>query len=427
VQGSVPLSWRDAYYELVFYEIKATALLYDLRFAEFTNLLYARQGRAATNDLASKTEELFKQSQDMADHYNRVLASGKWNGFQTQAYLGYGDVERYGKDASWQQPEKDNKPLPDAVYPPVQRITLSKKREMGVAIDGTDRCWPGASIVPELPHFSPYQRQPTQYIEVFNRGTEPFEYTITPGQPWVRVTPHRGTVNDEVRAEVTIDWTRAPVGIHRVPISVTGPKASRVTVQAVIEHTELATTPIQGFVESNGYVSIQADRFSRAVAQAPVFWQKLPDIGRTGSGMTNFPVTATSQLPSADSPRLEYEVHLFSTGPVEVWAYHSPRNNVLHGDGIRYAISVDDEAPVVVNVTTATGAVPMNRSWERNTADNVIRTSTRHTIARPGSHRLKYWRVDPTMILQKLVIDTGGLQPSYLGPPESAFVELNRN
>jgi hypothetical protein len=114
-------------------------------------------------------------------------------------------------------------------------------------------------------------------------------------------------------------------------------------------------------------------------------------------------------------------MNLFSTGPVTVSAYLSPRNNVLPTPGLRYAVSVDDETPQVVNVTTATGAddTSMNRQWERNTSNNVNLTSTVHMINTPGVHVLKFWMVDPTVVLQNLVVDTGGVAPSYLGPPES--------
>jgi hypothetical protein len=143
--------------------------------------------------------------------------------------------------------------------------------------------------------------------------------------------------------------------------------------------------------------------------------------------MMPVPGTAASQAPGGNSPRLEYTMTLFGTGPVTVWAYLSPRNNVRPSDGLKYAVSVDGETPQVVNITTATGAndTSMNRQWERNTSDNVNRTATTHLITAPGVHTVKFWLVDPTVILQNLVVDTGGgLPASYLGPPESMRVPI---
>jgi hypothetical protein len=397
LRAAVPAAWQDAYYQLVYYPVKATANLYALRRAEFTNIMYAAQGRAATNDLADVAEARFAEDQAMNDYYNTRLAGGKWKNWQLQPKIGYGNVARYGPNAPWQQPEKDHVALPDEIYPYLKRIDVPAGAELGVALDGGDPV--------SLPEFSPYQAQPAQYIDVFNKGTTPFAYTISAAQPWVQVTPRAGRVEKQVRATVRVDWSRAPKGATTVPITVTGPQGARVVVQAPVRNPDLRPA---GFVEANGYVAMEADHYTRAVGD----WRLLPGIGKTGNGLT--PVGGAGA-------RLEYAMTLTTTGPVKVSAILSPRNNVRPTDGLKYAVSLDDQTPQTVNITTATGAndTTMNRQWERNTSDNVNVTTTTHTVASAGVHTLKFWMVDPTVIVQRLVVDTGGVKYSYLGPPES--------
>lgn len=418
---SLPAAYQDAYYEIVLYEVKATANLYALRNAEFTNILYAKQGRAATNYLAATAEARLADDLAMMNYYNTSLADGKWHNFELQPHIDYGDVARYGPNAPWQEPELNNVAIPDVIFPAVQRIQLPAEAELGVAIDGSSNWWPGEQTPAVLPVFSPYQVQPAQYIDVFNRGQAPFEYAVRPGAPWVHATPAQGRIQAQRRVTVRVDWSRAPKGRSEVPITISGPGDRSVVVQAPIESPDVPRSQLAGFVEANGYVSMEADHFTRADDSGTVSWRRIADIGQTGAGMTPSPATAASQVPGGASPRLEYTMSLFNTGQVTVWVYLSPRNNVLPTDGLKYAVSIDGDTPQIVNITTTTGAdaTAMNRQWERNTSDNVNRTATTHVIAAPGVHVLKFWMVDPTVVLQKLVVDTGGLKPSYLGPPES--------
>lgn len=417
----LPASAQDAWYELVGYEVTATANLYALREAEFTNLHYAAQGRALTNDLAAAAEARLADDLALADRFNTRIAGGKWQGFQTQPHIDYGDVARYGPNAPWQQPEINNVALKDVLFPAVKRIDLPAGAEMGVAVDGSAAWWPHERSPAVLPVFSPYQSQPAQYIEVFNRGRAPFDYRVRTGVSWLAADRVRGRVEQQDRITLRVDWARAPRGVTEVPVTVSGPDGLEVVVKAVVDRPALSRSRLAGFVEANGYVSIEADHYSRAVDGGGVRWQRIPDIGRTGAGMEPFPVTAARQTPGGDSPRLEYRVSLFTTGPVTVHAYLSPRNNPLPTDGLTYAVSFDDEAPQSVNVTKVTGADDgtMNAQWARNTSDNVNVTSTVHRVTTAGAHVLKFWMVDPTVVLQNLVVDTGGLKPSYLGPPES--------
>jgi hypothetical protein len=108
-------------------------------------------------------------------------------------------------------------------------------------------------------------------------------------------------------------------------------------------------------------------------------------------------------------------MYLFHAGQVEVEAILAPTLNFVPGRGLRYAISFDDQPPQIIDAL-ARNSLP---DWEKSVADSVRRVKSEHTLAAPGYHTLKFWMVDPGIVLQKLIVDLGGVKPSYLGPPES--------
>jgi hypothetical protein len=308
----------------------------------------------------------------------------------------------------------------------VDVIQVPEPAEMGVAYEGQGGFGPprGPPAAggpprfrpPELPAFDPYQQQ-SYFIDIYNRGREPFPFTVSAGQPWVKLSMTGGTVDTARRVLVSIDWDHAPPGTSTVPITVSGPAPRPFVVQAVVNNpASPRRDALDGFVEGNGYVSMEAEHYSNAIAPAPIRWLRIPDLGRTLSGMTPVPVTSASRTPAGDSPRLEYRMFLFDSGAVTVTAYLSPTRDFSGAaHGLRYAISLDEEAPQIVNVTADSSL----KAWERSVSENVTTMVTTHQVAHPGEHRLKFWMVDPGVVLQKLVVDAGGVRPSYLGPPES--------
>jgi hypothetical protein len=173
------------------------------------------------------------------------------------------------------------------------------------------------------------------------------------------------------------------------------------------------------FYEKNKYISIEAAHYTKAINSNNITWQILPDHGRTGSAVTAMPVTAPAQAPSGNSAHLEYEVYVYVTATVKLQCFFSPTLN-FHNDaeGLKYAISIDNEAPQIIAINKEDNNT---RTWEEWMRNNIIVKTTTHTITSPGKHTIKYWMVSPAVVLQKIVGDMGGLQPSYLGPPETKF------
>ncbi len=399
---SIPANYKDAYYQLVLHPVEACSNLNDMYLAAAKNKLYAARGNAAANDMAEKVKALFAKDAEISTYYNKTLANGKWDHFMDQTHIGY---------TYWQEP-------PVNKMPDVQQIDLPVAAEMGVAVEGSALWWPQEKTEATLPAFNAYEKN-NAFIDVFNRGQTAFSYTIKTDKPWIKVSAPNGTVAKDQRVWVSVDWDKAPTGLTQVQLTITG-AGNSVTVNATVNNVPAAErNKVSGFVENNGYIAMEAGHYTHKTDGNGVNWITLADYGNTYDGVTIIPVTAPAQAPGGNSPHLEYRVNLADTGMVKVTTYISPTLDFTNSTGLHYAISIDDEQPQIININ----ADESEAAWRKDVAHNIKMLVTTHHIAKAGVHILKYWMVNPGVVLQKIVIDAGGVQPNYLGPPESFFVK----
>jgi hypothetical protein len=397
---------RDAFCELVLFPTKASALVNELYLAAAKNALYARQGRASANDMAAETRTLFQTDTNLMNYFNQTFAHGKWNHFMDQSHLGY---------TTWRDPPQNSL---DAIK--LIEIEVPDKAAMGVTVEGSEAVWPGTTNGAVLPAFDAFNRQ-RHFIEVFNKGKAPFDFTVTASAPWIVPAKTKGT--SDTTMWIAVDWAHAPKGNASGTVTLTG-AGTNVTVSVnAFNPTEVTRDSLAGFVEGEGFVSIEAEHYTRKTDARADRWIKIDDYGRTLSGMrAEAPVDAPSAVPGENSPCLEYRMYLFSTGKVDVAAILAPTLNFVPSRGLQYAVSFDDEAPQVVTVIPQKySAQNGNQDWEESVKDNARCGHTSHTLTKSGYHTLKFWMVDPGIVLSKLVVDLGGVKPSYLGPPESYF------
>ena len=160
---------------------------------------------------------------------------------------------------------------------------------------------------------------------------------------------------------------------------------------------------------------MEAEHFTRRRDRDGAGWQVIKGLGRSGDSVAVFPATVMSRVEPeairALSPSLEYDMHVFGSGELELHLDCLPTQPVAPGRGVRLAISIDGGEPVVLG--------KQGRSYPADVMSNLRRCTTTVKIDQPGQHTLTVWMVDPGVILDKIVLHTEAPKESYLGPPES--------
>jgi len=221
------------------------------------------------------------------------------------------------------------------------------------------------------------------------------------------LTIHFNSVISDGKWQHMMDQARIGYTYWQQPRKSVMPEVFRVA-ESTVSNSDLV------FVEADGFVSIEAPHFNRKNHPKRIQWQVIPYMGRTLSSVTTLPGNA---YPTADEQvYLEYDIYFESTGDFQVSVLLSPTLNFNRNRGLRYAVSFNGGPEQIVNFNQSFDINLMER-WQ---AANINRTTTRHSITKSGLNTLRFRVLEPGIVLQKILIDTGGLKPSYLGPPESS-------
>jgi len=404
IYDQLPPPDKDAFNELVLFPAQACAQLNEMYVAAAKSQLYAQQGRVEANYQAARALQLFQADGDLMSYFNHTFANGRWDHFMDQVHIGY---------TMWNSPARD-------IAPRVGGIDLQPAAKMNVAIEGSAECWPTSSDAGSLPAFDVFNQQHS-YIDVYNSGQGSFNFSAATSAPWIILSADHGTVDREQRLGVTLDWSKVPADWSRGTITLSKGEEKITVLVSAFNPAEPARTSIHGFVEGRGVVSIEAEHYTNKNSTGNYDWIKIEDYGRTLSAMRSVaPSTAPSATPGQNSASLEYRMYLFKAGSVQTNLTVAPTLNFDPTRGLRLAVSFDDEAPQTVDIVPQNfTAQNGNREWEESVKDNVRIVHSTHNITQPGYHTLKIWAIDPAVVLEKIVVDTGGLKKSYLGPPES--------
>lgn len=402
LMAQLPSSHIPCFYQSVYYPVKACELMSRMVLSGQKNRWYALQRRTAATAAADEAIRCHDSLRVITEGYNSLL-DGKWNHVMT---MGQGFAASYFKK------------------PVLREVKLSPAPELGVMVEN-EGSLNGVSSYHLLPAFNGYFRC-AYFIDIFNRGKGQLSWTAETDKEWILLSRTSGKTADEDRIMVSVDWNNVPVG-DKIAGTVTIKDGSGVqenVLVSVFNPSSPTREDLNGiYVQHNGYVSIDAAGYHRKRENDAIRIIDIPNLGIENKAVQfGNPMMPKQNTRNGDVPCVEYDFYTFEQGSVDVYTYVLP-TFVLSADRgysgheatnieTQYGVCIDD-GPVM---NPSTSSVEYAQIWYESCLKNCRVNKTTLHINEPGRHSIRILCGDAGTVLQKIVLDFGGLKRSYLGP-----------
>ncbi|MFO7657873.1 MAG: glycosyl hydrolase 115 family protein [Bacteroidales bacterium] len=397
LKGEIPANRRDAYYQLVYYPVRGATLI-NQKFLHIEKAyIYAKQFRSSANDHALLAKAAYDSIISETNFYNEKLSAGKWQHMMSMNPRG----------------------LPVFDCPMIPAWEILDKQDFGICLESyTDERPRENMFGSRLPVF--YSADDKYFIDIFLTGKGNIQWEAITSHPWIILNKKSGELKDdflkkEERILVSIDYAiLSPDSANNGFVIIKGGNRE---FKVPFQVKKLTVVNPNFFIEKNRYVSIYAENYSRVINSSAYNWNVTEGLGYSGKSLVLAPVTGIPGNDDQEEIRAtaEYEFVTYSKGNADVYVYCLPVHPLNNNYSLRLEVSIDNNKPDIIDYRT----FDRSETWKQNVLRNSAIVISSHNISEPGRHTLKITALDPGVIIDRIVIDFGGLKHGYSAIPET--------
>lgn len=397
---------RNAYYELVYYPVVCAAYMNKKFLYRDKAYIYAKQNRLSAYDYAIWSRRSYDSIIKETEYYNDKLAAGKWRNIMSM----------HPRD------------LPVFEPPEMTDLLVNMNKAWNIQPEGgNENNLPAQEDTSpfELPPFDRLNKQ-RYFIDIFLSDDKPVHWTALATKDWIQLSAHNGLLKNEEgkkqsRLWVRIDWAKVPItGTQKGRIVFAGAGKRKVVNLTAANKSGDFSFGNKTFIENNGYLSIHAIHYARK-SNGTKSWQLIHDLGYSGNSMESVDSAFSGSSITGDTSQIrsnawmEYNFYTFSAGAAVFHFFSLPTFPLNNDVGMRYAVTVDGGPLQVIDFQT----YGRSDEWKQNVLRNQAERVMEMPFLQNGKHVLRCYAVDAGVILDRVLIDIGGLKKAYGLIPES--------
>lgn len=404
IKPRISMDRQECFYQLVYYPVIGASMMNKKFLYRDKAYHYGQQGRISAMHYDSLAKAAYQEIISETNYYNTKLTGGKWANMMSM----------HPRDLPVYQ-------APELNYSVTRRSEAWLALPEGTTTDSTKVT---GNLL--LPVFSNAGQK--HFIDVFLTQNIPVKYVVKTSASWISVSQRSGSllakgIESQNRLWVAIDWTKATAAKEFAGvISIqSANKTVSITVK-VSKNDERSLKGFRGFIENDGYISIYAKNYQAKAEKRGDYWGAITGLGATETALEALPLKMidSAKVDLADSaikqrPVVSYNFYTLKTSAAELKIFTIPTYPLNRNFEMRYAVSIDNGPSTILNFKTS----GRSEEWKQAVLSNSIMRSVKIPSLSSGRHVLHVYLLDPGVILDRILIDMGGLGPFYGLIPES--------